>query len=65
MDLDSFLGLADLDGKAGELGREKCQLYLTIINKCLKRVPALRPSSEDVRYSYNLFLVLHSHISSH
>lgn len=56
MDLDSFLSLAATE--AGILGKEESRLYLRIINKCVKRVPALRPSSEDVRCFYSIVYVL-------
>ena len=47
MDLISFIAISAVE--AGDLEKEKSQLYLNLINKCVKRVPALRPSSEDAR----------------
>ena len=44
--MEKFCSLAD--PKAGVLAKDKCQRYLDIINKSLKRVPALRPCSADV-----------------
>ena len=53
MDLDKFHVLAD--SEAGMLKKEMCKVYFDII-KCVKRVPALRPSSEDVSNMYSLII---------
>ena len=50
MDLKTFCDMADT--KAGNWGADVSKLYLSTINKCVKRVPPLRPSSENVSGLY-------------